>query len=151
MNTHTIGRRLPALLVLVVLSALTAPAMAAPAFEATLYKNPACQCCDAHAAYLREHGLHVTVIASPDLERIKREHGVPPQLAGCHTILVDGYVVEGHVPADVIKQLLRERPNILGISLPGMPQGSPGMTGQKEGPFVIYTITDDKPRVYAVD
>jgi hypothetical protein len=59
-------------------------------------------------------------------------------------------VVEGHVPAKVIKQLLQERPHILGISLPGMPQGSPGMTGQKEGPFVIYTITDGDPEPYAI-
>jgi hypothetical protein len=143
-------RRLSALLILFVLTAVTVPAMAAPAVEATLYKNPACQCCDAHAAYLREHSLDVAVIESPDLERIKREHDVPPQLAGCHTILVDGYVVEGHVPAKVIKQLLQERPHILGISLPGMPQGSPGMTGQKEGPFVIYTITDGDPEPYAI-
>ncbi|MBA2410149.1 MAG: hypothetical protein H0V62_10385 [Gammaproteobacteria bacterium] len=150
MNIHAISRPLSALLVLVLLTAVMNPAMAAPAVEATLYKNPSCQCCDAHAAYLRGYGFDVTVIESHDLERLKSEHGVPPQLAGCHTILVGGYVVEGHVPADVIQQLLRERPDIRGVSLPGMPQGSPGMTGQKQGPFVIYTITDDEAKVYAV-
>jgi hypothetical protein len=150
MNMQAVDRRLPALLVLVLLTALLNPAVAAPAVEATLYKNPSCQCCDAHAAYLGEHGFDVAIIETPNLEQIKREHEVPPHLAGCHTILVGGYVIEGHIPGDVIQQLLRERPDIRGISLPGMPQGSPGMTGQKQGPLVIYTITDGEPQVYAI-
>ena len=126
-------------------------ARAAEAVDATLYKNPSCRCCDAYAAYLRQHDFDVTVIASPDLEQIKREHAVPPQLHGCHTLLIEGYVIEGHVPVAVINKLLRERPEIRGISLPGMPPGSPGMTGRKQEPFVIYTITDGETSVYATD
>lgn len=70
---------------------------------------------------------------------------------GCHTMIVDPYVVEGHVPARTIERLLRERPAIRGVSLPGMPAGSPGMSGQKTEPFVIYEISDGPPKVYAVE
>lgn len=70
--------------------------------------------------------------------------------AACHTTLIDGYVVEGHVPVPLIERLLRERPEIPGIALPGMPQGSPGMSGIKAEPFTIYTISPAAPRIYAV-
>ena len=122
--------------------------------EATLYKNPQCGCCQDHTAYLRRHGYRVKEIATHDLEGIRLKHGVPEQLYGCHTILVGGYVVEGHVSAPLIDRLLRERPKIRGISLPGMPQGSPGMTGTKTEPFRIYEIAANPtgaPRVYAVE
>lgn len=122
--------------------------------DATLYKNPQCGCCQDHAAYLRRHGYRVTEIATHDLEVIRLKLGVPEQLYGCHTIRVGGYVVEGHVSAPIIDRLLRERPKIRGISLPGMPPGSPGMTGTKTEPFQIYEIRErasEEPRVYAVD
>lgn len=141
---------------LVAAAALAAPALAhaqGPR-EATLYKNPLCGCCQDHAAYLRQHGYSVKEIATHDLEGIRIKLGVPQELYGCHTILVGGYVVEGHVSAPVIDRLLRERPKIRGISLPGMPQGSPGMTGTKTEPFKIYEIGErasGEPRVYAVE
>ncbi len=122
--------------------------------SATLYKNPQCGCCEEHAKYLRRHGYEVTVVATHDLDRIKAEHGVPEPLYGCHTTLVGGYVVEGHVSAGVLDRLLRERPAIRGISLPGMPAGSPGMTGRKREPFKIYEIARQRagePRLYATD
>jgi len=122
--------------------------------RATLYKNPQCDCCEGHAAYLRQHGYEVTVIPTHDLDQIKERNGVPEKLAGCHTILIGGYVVEGHVPASTLDRLLRERPAIRGISLPGMPPGSPGMTGPKQAPFRIMEISrqpTDKARVYAVE
>jgi hypothetical protein len=122
--------------------------------SATLYKNPMCGCCHDHAAYLRQHGYRVTEVETHDLDGIKRQNGVPEQLYGCHTILVGGYVVEGHVAAPVIDRLLGERPKIRGISLPGMPPGSPGMTGIKQAPFEIYEISASATqplRVYAVD
>lgn len=133
---------------------ITGLATAQSARDATLYKNPQCGCCQDHAAYLRRHGYRVTEIATHDLEDIRRRHGVPEQLYGCHTILVGGYVVEGHVSAGLIDRLLRERPKIRGISLPGMPQGSPGMTGTKTEPFRIYEIgmrSSEEPRLYAVE
>lgn len=138
-------------------AALLAFALAAPATAPTaelppmtFYKTPQCGCCDGHADYLREHGFKVTVIESPDLPLIKQRHGIPEALEGCHTIEVGGYVVEGHVTIDPIRRLLRERPAIKGISLPGMPTGSPGMNGPKAEPFVIYEIGAEK-RVFAVE
>jgi len=120
--------------------------------EATLYKNPNCGCCEEHASYLRGHGYAVKVVETHDLDGIKRRHGVPEELFGCHTILVGGYVVEGHVPAGTLARLLKERPAIRGISLPGMPTGSPGMTGPKREPFRIYAVDGAAaPRLYAVE
>jgi hypothetical protein len=121
--------------------------------KAILYKNPQCSCCAEHAKYLDENGFDVEVKETFDLPSVKREHGVPAALEGCHTILVGAYVVEGHVPADIIKRLLAEKPAIKGISLPGMPMGSPGMGGEKAGPFTIYEIGDcDGPaKVYATE
>lgn len=77
--------------------------------------------------HLREKGFKVDARDVMDLNAVKRKHGVPAALESCHTGLVDGYVVEGHVPADVIDQLLRERPKVAGLAVPGMPVGSPGM------------------------
>lgn len=119
--------------------------------EATLYKTPQCGCCESYVDYLRDNGFTVTVTPTHDLSLIKRQHGVPERLDGCHTMLVDGYVVEGHVPLTPLDRLLAERPDIRGISLPGMPLGSPGMGGTKTGPFTIYEIADGAPEVYAVE
>ncbi|MES1944515.1 hypothetical protein PC39_10377 [Salinisphaera sp. PC39] len=147
-STKTARHLVQLTLALVIGLASMQPLSAAPPVTAALYKNPDCQCCDAYAAYLRRHGLEVTVIATSDLIAVKREHGVPRQLAACHTMTIDEYVVEGHVPIGVIEKLLRERPAIQGVSLPGMPPGSPGMTGEKQQPFVIYAIDKGEPRVY---
>ena len=127
------------------------PAEPADAKEAILYKNPQCECCEGYATYLRENGYKVTVKATHDLSLIKRRHGVAEAFEGCHTTLIDDYVVEGHVPAKTLGKLLAERPKIKGISLPGMPMGSPGMSGRKEAPFRIYEIREGAPKVYAVE
>jgi len=119
--------------------------------EGTLFKSPDCTCCEGHARYLKRNGIQVTVVESPDLSALKKEHGVPVELEGCHTILLGGYVIEGHIPINTIRKLLRERPPIKGISLPGMPSGAPGMYGPKEGPFVIYEIREGERRVYATE
>ena len=108
-----------------------------------LYKNPQCPCCELYADYLRQHGYRVEVKPSFDLVLIRRQNGVPEALDGCHTTLVGGYVVEGHVPVAAIDRLLDERPAIRGISVPGMPAGSPGMYGEKEGPLTVYEIAAD--------
>ena len=123
-----------------------------PARAAVLYKSPDCGCCHEHAAYLRQHGYQVKEIATPELDALKRKHGVPEEMFGCHTILVGGYVVEGHVSAAVIDRLLSERPKIRGVSLPGMPTGSPGMGGPKREPSRTYAFSADAaPRLYAVE
>ena len=130
---------------------LPLPAFADP-IRATLFKNPQCSCCEGYAAYLRKNGFEVEVKTSHDLGKISQNAGVPEDLQGCHTMFVENYVVDGHVPVEVIQKLLTERPAIAGITLPGMPQGSPGMTGRKTGPFTIYAVTKDgaPPKVYAV-
>lgn len=118
--------------------------------EVNMYKNPQCGCCDEYAKYLRQHGFRVTVTPTHNMSLISRQNGVPEKLAGCHTMLIAGYVVEGHVPVGAINKLLKERPNIKGISLPGMPEGSPGMSGRKTEPFTIYEISKEQ-KVYMVE
>jgi hypothetical protein len=116
-----------------------------------MYKRAFCGCCDGHAEHLRKHGYKVSVVELKNLSPIKKKYAVPQEFEGCHTILADGYVVEGHVPAKVIDRLLKEKPAIRGISLPGMPDGSPGMGGAKKEPFVIYELTPGPAKVYATD
>jgi hypothetical protein len=117
--------------------------------DVTMYKDPHCSCCEEYAKYLRDHGFNVTVTPTNDLSQISRQNGVPDDLAGCHTMLIGGYVVEGHVPVGAINRLLAEKPKIKGISLPGMPAGSPGMSGVKTAPFEILEISDGPAKVFA--
>jgi hypothetical protein len=125
-------------------------ALAATPAKATLQliKSPTCDCCTGHAEYLRAHGYVVDVVASSELPKLRSDLGVPGNLVGCHLIRADGYLIEGHVPAGAIDKLLSERPAIKGISVPGMPLGSPGMSGEKVGPLVVLTIGDGAPEVY---
>ncbi len=133
----------------------TAPraARAAAPIPATLYKNPQCGCCETYAQYLDQNGFQVDVRPTNDLAEISRKAGVPEELEGCHTMFVEGYVVDGHVPAKTIRKLLDEKPAIAGITLPGMPAGSPGMDGEKDGPLTVYAVSKDgaPPRVFDVD
>ena len=129
------------ILAIVAFVVATLPVAAEEKIKATLYKNPGCTCCEGYADYLRSNAFDVIGIEHPNMTLIKQKHGVREDLEGCHTTLVEGYVVEGHVPVAAQKRLLSEKPAIKGISLPGMPEGSPGMTGTKEGPFEILSIT----------
>lgn len=144
-------RRVLLLAALLVTGAATAHAE--DAVKTILYKNPQCGCCETYASYLRSNGFNVAVKPTHDLANISRKAGVPSHLEGCHTMLIDGYVVDGHVPVNVVRRLLTERPPIAGITLPGMPGGSPGMSGTKTEPFVIYALPKDgsAPTVYAKD
>jgi hypothetical protein len=105
------------------------PMAAAVAAEVTVYKTPSCGCCTAWADHLKAHGFEVKLKDFNDLTRIKQGHGITRELASCHTAVVDGYVIEGHVPATDIKRLLETRPAVAGLAVPGMPMGSPGMEG----------------------
>ena len=136
----------------VALIATLAPAFAAP-IEAIMYKSPTCSCCETYAAYLEKNGFTVQLKPTNDLTRVSAAAGVPEQLQGCHTIKVDGYVVDGFVPVDLVKKMLTERPAITGIALAGMPAGSPGMGGKKTGPFTVFAFTagSKSPTVYAVE
>ncbi len=105
-----------------------------------IYMSPQCPCCSEYARYLLSLGARVEVAVVDDIDGLMDRLGVPRDLRSCHISIVEGYIVVGHVPAEAIKKLISERPNIKGISLPGMPPGSPGMSGAKEKPFTIYSF-----------
>ena len=109
----------------------------------TIYKSSSCGYCGVYAQYLDRENVLTKVENVTDMSAIKKEHGIPPQLESCHTSLVGGYFIEGHVPLSVIERLLAEKPDITGIALPGMPSGSPGMPGPQTEPWVIYAIQRD--------
>ena len=143
------GRRWYQALVIMLTLGLSLPAVA-NGLSATLYKNPDCACCDYYADYLRTHGFVVKVIPTDRLTRIQTENGVPQELGGCHTTRIGDYVFEGHIPVESIQRVLAQRPAIKGLSVPGMPAGSPGMGGTRQGPLNVYTIEQDEAsRVYA--
>lgn len=121
------------------------------ATEATLYKNPQCGCCEEYADYLRDNGFDVTVKPTHGLVTMSQKAGIPEDFQGCHLTHVDDYVVSGHVPVEIVKRMLSERPNIKGVTLPGMPMGSPGMGGEKSEPFTTYEIGEGPPKIYSVD
>jgi hypothetical protein len=104
-----------------------APSTGSDARSVQVYKAPTCGCCGKWIGHLQASGFTVTSLDMADVTPIKDKFRVPAALRSCHTALVGGYVVEGHVPADVIEQLLKDRPQVLGIAVPGMPIGSPGM------------------------
>lgn len=109
----------------------------------TVYKTPTCGCCTDWVDHLRENGFSVVAHDLDDLSPIKAELGIRRELASCHTAVVDGYVVEGHVPADLIARLLTERPAVTGIAVPGMPIGSPGMEGPYSQRYDVLTFDRD--------
>ncbi|HET9514645.1 MAG TPA: DUF411 domain-containing protein [Gemmatimonadales bacterium] len=119
--------------------------------EMTVYKSPTCGCCGKWIDHIKAAGFTVKVVDLDDLTEIKQASAVPMKLRTCHTALVDNYVIEGHVPADVVKKLLAEKPAAIGIAVPGMPIGSPGMEvgNQKDAYEVILFEKGGKTSVYA--
>jgi len=107
----------------------------------TLYKSPNCGCCSGHAKALESAGFAVTIEETDNLDLVKQTHNIPAGGESCHTSVVGGYVVEGHVPLEAIEKLLTERPDIAGIGLPGMPIGTPGMPGRKTAPYDVYQLS----------
>ena len=116
----------------------------------TVYKSPTCECCERWGARMQEHGFSIKVENRVDVTPVKREHGVPDALFSCHTGLIDGYVFEGHVPPDLVQQVLRDRPAIAGLAVPGMPEGAPGMETRSARYEVISFTRAGKTAVYAV-
>lgn len=123
----------------------------AKAVEMTVYKSPTCGCCGKWIDHVKAAGFQVKVVDMDDVTEIKQASGVPMKLRTCHTAVVGNYVVEGHVPADVIKKLLADKPAAAGIAVPGMPVGSPGMeVGAQKDPYeVILFEKSGKTSVYA--
>lgn len=116
---------------------------------ATLHKNPNCGCCDVYAAHLKENGFSVALQNTTDLPSVRQAAGVPEELAGCHTMYVGDYIVEGLVPAEVVVRMLTEKPAIKGIALPGMPIGVPGMPGSRSEQLDVFAFGEGLRTVYA--
>lgn len=126
--------------------------LAAPKKRMIVYKSPTCGCCNAWVKHVRAAGYQVETHDVDDVTPYKQKHGVPLDLASCHTGVIDGYAVEGHVPADLIDKLLREKPkDAKALIVPGMPVGSPGMEmgGRKDAYNVILVDVKGKRTVYA--
>ena len=117
--------------------------------QISVYRVEGCQCCLKWVEHLRKAGFQVTVEAVPNTADYRRRFGVPEGLKSCHTAFVNGYAIEGHVPAADIQRLLRERPKAKGLAVPGMPLGSPGMEADRSQPYsVLLFDADGKTTVF---
>jgi hypothetical protein len=152
----SLQRTLQGLVVGVAILALSAGAIAGretppgAAPRVTVYKSPTCGCCRKWVDHLRANGFEVTAIDTVDVQSVKTSYRVPSALGSCHTAVVAGDVVEGHVPADVIRRVLAERPKVAGVAVPGMPMGSPGMEGPRREHYdVVAFDKSGKTSVYA--
>ena len=110
------------------------------AVEVVVYKSPTCGCCSKWVEHLEENGFTVTTQDMNDLRAVKINFGITSELMSCHTAVVDGYTIEGHVPAEAIRRLLAERPEVAGLAVPGMPMGSPGMEGSRKDPYDVLAF-----------
>ena len=123
--------------------------MAAASPNVEVYKSPTCGCCGEWVKHMRANGFRVTINEVADVDVFRAKAHVPAALAACHTALVDGYVVQGHVPAADIRKLLAERPTALGLAVPGMPASAPGMDAPRPGPYqVLLFQRNGATRVY---
>ncbi len=121
----------------------------ADAGDVIVYKSPTCGCCSEWVKHLKENGFSVKTEDLHNVNPIKAELGVPNQLRSCHTAKVGDYVIEGHVPAKDISRLLKEKPQVSGLAVPGMPMGSPGMEGPRKDPYDVLTFQmNGKTSVY---
>ena len=128
---------------------LNAEEKAVEPIEIEVYRSPTCGCCSKWMAHLKENQFVIKDNVTEDMQAIRDKYGVPKNMASCHTALVDGYVIEGHVPAADIKKLLKIKPAVIGISVPGMPSGTPGMEmGGRKDPYKVVSF--DKENKYKV-
>ena len=126
------------------------PAIAEGAAKVTVFKDPACTCCGKWVERMRENGFDVETRDVADVPRVKRERKVPERLYSCHTALAGEYVFEGHVPPDLVLQVLRDRPRIVGLAVPGMPASAPGMESGRGSYEVISFTAEGTTAVFAV-
>lgn len=112
--------------------------------EMTIYKSESCGCCEVYSTYFKNKGnSNVKIVNSENMNALKQRYGIPPMLESCHTTIIGKYFVEGHIPLEAVERLMKEKPDIQGIAMPGMPSGSPGMPGSKKSDFVIFAINND--------
>ncbi len=113
--------------------------------DVVVYRSPSCGCCSKWVDHLKENGFNVKDVVTEQVQSIKSQYGVEKEMASCHTALIDGYVVEGHVPANDILKLIETKPKISGISVPGMPVGTPGMEmGDRKDAYDVISFDKDK-------
>lgn len=116
----------------------------------TVYKDAGCGCCKSWIAHLVKHGYRVDAKDTPDMTEVKRALGVPDGLSACHTAVVNGYLIEGHVPAADIARLLKDKPKVAGLAVPGMPMGSPGMEGPRTQHYQVLSFDKTgKTKIFA--
>ena len=115
-----------------------------------VYKTPWCRCCGDWVTHLQSHGIKTDVYEMEDLTPMKAHYGVRKELQSCHTAVIDGYVIEGHVPAEDIRRLIAEKPKATGLTVPGMPVGSPGMEhGDQRDPYLVLLFDDLSTTVFS--
>ena len=135
-------------LVLILTLFLTTPVLAAPAVV-QVYKSPSCGCCDKWVEHMRAHGFAVEAHGRRDMQSIKERAGIRPGQGSCHTAFVGRYTIEGHVPAADVKRLLEEEPEATGLTVPGMPMGSPGMEGPYSESYKVLLFGNEGTRVFS--
>lgn len=118
------------------------------AVVATIYKSPLCGCCVGYSGFLENHGFEVDIVSIDNMKAVKDQYNIPEEMESCHTTVIGNYFIEGHVPLEVVDNLLAEQPDIDGIALPNMPAGTPGMPGVKSGPYAIYQLVDGEYSEY---
>ena len=116
--------------------------------NAEVFKTPSCGCCYGYVLFLEREKYNVKQIDMRSLHSIKQKYNIPVEMQSCHTTIIGKYFIEGHVPLAAINKLFKDKPNIDGIALPGMPIGTPGMPGKKEEPYVIYQLIDGKFSIF---
>lgn len=150
---HSISRRKAMTLILggaSILKTLTSPPVVAADFNGKVYKSPTCGCCTVWVKMLEQAGIDLQITDLESLEMIKRMFQIPDRLQSCHSAIIDGYVIEGHVPVREIKRLLNEKPKAIGVAVPGMPIGSPGMEqGNAKEPYDVVIFQNGMQSVYA--
>lgn len=113
--------------------------------DITVYRSPTCGCCGKWIEHMKQNNFNVKDVVTEDMQAIKDKYGVPKEMASCHTAVVDGYVVEGHVPANDIYKMLTDKPKVTGLAVPGMVTGSPGMEmGEAKPPYDVMSFDKDK-------
>lgn len=118
--------------------------------QIVMYKNESCQCCERWANYMRQNGYSVESNTSRSVAVVKSEKEIPQDMGACHTAVIDGYVVEGHVPVEDVHRMLQEQPEAKGIAVAGMPASSPGMNTALNEPFKVHLLKNDgSTEIYA--
>ena len=132
---------------LAALALIATPALASE--PVTVYRDPSCGCCGLWAEYMEDRGYDVKIVNDPNVAERAMAAGVPQKGLSCHHSEIGGYEVHGHIPEEIIARLLKEKPNITGLILPGMPQNSPGMAREKYGTLKVYSYGSDGIKVYS--